>query len=50
MEGKIYKQRIKTMEDVGAIGKKDKNEYDKYMFRGIDAVMNALHPAMVKNG
>ena len=50
MEGKIYKQIIKTMEDVGAIGKKDKNEYDKYMFRGIDAVMNALHPAMVKNG
>ena len=50
MEGKIFKQIIKVMEDVGAIGKKDKNEYDKYMFRGIDAVMNALHPAMVKNG
>ena len=50
MEGKIFKQIIKTMEDVGAIGKNDKNEYDKYMFRGIDAVMNALHPAMVKNG
>ena len=50
MEGKICKQIIKVMEDVGAIGKTDKNEYDKYMFRGIDAVMNALHPAMVKNG
>lgn len=50
MDGKIYKQIVKVMEDVGAIGKTDKNEYDKYMFRGIDAVMNALHPAMVKNG
>ena len=50
MEGKIYKQILKVMEDVGAIGKTDKNDYDKYMFRGIDAVMNALHPAMVKNG
>lgn len=49
MEGKIYEAIIKVMEDVGAIGKHDKNEYDKYMFRGIDAVMNALYPAMVKN-
>lgn len=49
-EAKIYEAIRKTMEDVGAVGKKDKNDYDKYMFRGIDAVMNALHPAMVKNG
>jgi hypothetical protein len=37
------------MSDVGSIGKNDTNEYDKYKFRGIDAVMNALYPAMVKN-
>lgn len=46
----IYEAITKTMQDVGAVGKTDKNEFDKYMFRGIDAVMNALHPAMVKNG
>lgn len=49
-EKKIYPAIVATMKDIGAIGKKDKNDYDKYMFRGIDAVYNALQPAMVKNG
>ena len=30
-------------------GRTSKNEKQNYNFRGIDAVMNALHPAMVKN-
>lgn len=50
MENKIYSAIVATMKDVGAIGKKDKNNFDGYMFRGIDAVYNALQPAMVKNG
>lgn len=49
-EQKIYSAIVATMKDIGAIGKKDKNDFDKYMFRGIDAVYNALQPAMVKNG
>lgn len=50
MENKIYKAIVDTMKDIGAIGKNDKNNFDGYMFRGIDAVYNALQPAMVKNG
>ena len=46
----IYEAINKTMEDVGAIGKTSKNQQQGFMFRGIDAVMNALNPAMIKNG
>jgi len=49
MEGKIYAAISAVMNDVGAVGKNDKNDFDKYKYRGIDAVMNALSPAMVKN-
>ncbi len=49
MEGKIYAAIAGVMKDVGAVGKSDKNDFDNYKYRGIDAVMNALNPAMVKN-
>ena len=39
-----------VMADIGAIGKGDFNAYDKYSFRGIDAVYNAVQPALIKNG
>ena len=45
----IYNAIAGVMADVGVVGKSDRNDFDKYMYRGIDAVMNALHPAMVKN-
>ncbi len=32
------------------IGKDSKNTFDKYMFRGIDAVYNALAPLLAKHG
>lgn len=48
-EGKIYAAISNVMKDVGVVGKTDKNDYDHYAYRGIDAVMNALNPAMVKN-
>lgn len=48
-EGKIYAAISAVMNDVGAVSKNDKNDFDKYKYRGIDAVMNALSPAMVKN-
>ena len=49
MEGKIYEAISNVMKDVGIVGKDSTNEYDRYKFRGIDAVMNALNPAMIKN-
>ena len=45
----IYGQIAKVMEDVGVVGKNSKNEKQGFMFRGIDAVMNALNPAMTKH-
>ena len=45
----ICKAIVATMADIGAIGKNTKNTQQGFMFRGIDAVMNALQPAMLKN-
>lgn len=45
----IYEAIHATMCDVGAIGKTTRNTQQGFMFRGIDAVMNALQPAMIKN-
>lgn len=50
VEQMIYKAISKTMQDVGVVGKDDFNQMQKFKFRGIDAVMNALNPAMIKNG
>lgn len=53
--GKVEKKNIYTaitavMKDIGSIRKDETNEYDHYKFRGIDAVYNAIQPALVKNG
>ena len=48
--GDIYKAICQTMSDIGIVGKNSKNTQQGFMFRGIDAVMNALNPAMIKNG
>lgn len=45
----IYEAISQTMADVGFVGKNTKNTQQGFMFRGIDAVMNALNPAMQKN-
>ena len=45
----IYQTINAVMEDVGAIGKNSKNQQQNFWFRGIDAVMNALNPAMIKH-
>ena len=49
MDGKIYEAIVNVMKDVGAVGKDAKNNFDNYVYRSIDGVMNALNPAMVKN-
>lgn len=45
----IYEAISATMSDIGVVGKTSKNTQQGFMFRGIDAVMNALNPAMIKN-
>lgn len=45
----IYQAITKVMEEVGYVGKNQKNQQQGFMFRGIDAVMNAIYPALVKN-
>ena len=50
MENGIYKAIAAILSDVGAVGKDGQNAFDKYRYRSIDAVMNAMHPAMAKYG
>lgn len=38
-----------VMSDIGVIGKNSKNQTQGFMYRGVDAVMNALQPAMIKH-
>lgn len=45
---KIYESIIGVMEDIGVIGKDSRNQTQGFMYRGIDAVMNALQPALIK--
>ena len=44
----IFESISAVMAEVGAIGKTSKNTQQGFMFRGIDAVMNAINPALVK--
>lgn len=46
----IYSAILNVMSDVGAIGKDKKNAQQGFKYRGVDDVMNALQPAMVKHG
>lgn len=46
---KIFESIAKVMEDIKAVEKDSVNEQQKFKYRGIDAVMNALNPALVKN-
>lgn len=44
----IFETISAVMGEIGAIGKTSKNTQQGFMFRGIDAVMNAINPALVK--
>ena len=46
----IYELIGKAMADIGAIGKDSINQQQKFRYRGIDAVMNALNPVLQKHG
>lgn len=45
----IYEAISKCMEDIGVVGKNARNKDQGFMYRGIDAVMNAINPALTKN-
>ncbi len=47
--GKIYDAISNVMAEIGAIGKEKKNQQQGFMYRGIDDVMNALQPSLVKH-
>lgn len=47
--GKIYEAISNVMAEIGAISKDQKNKQQGFMYRGIDDVMNALQPALVKH-
>ena len=44
----IYETIAAVMGEIGAIGKDSRNTTQGFMFRGIDAVMNAINPALIK--
>lgn len=46
----IFQALIEVMNDVGAVRKADFNSHQKFSFRGIDAVINAVSPAFRKHG
>lgn len=45
----IYSAIIGVMTDIGAIGKNKRNAQQGFTYRGVDDVMNALQPAMVRH-
>ena len=49
-EGMIFGLMGQAMREIGAIGKDSKNQQQGFMYRGIDAVYNALNPVMAKLG
>lgn len=47
---KIQEALSMVMEDVQSVAKKDRNQAQGFNFRGIDAVVNAVAPALRKHG
>lgn len=47
--GKIYTAIPSIMGEIDAVGKNKKNAQQGFMYRGIDDVMNAINPALVKH-
>ena len=46
----IFESIQAVMGEIGVVGKTSKNAQQGFMYRGIDAVMNALQPALIKHG
>lgn len=50
MSGLIFKKMSDVMKDIGSVSKDQKNQAQGFKFRGIDQFINALYPALTKNG
>lgn len=50
MSGTVYESWAALMSDVESIEKRDRNSQQGFVFRGIDAVMQAVGPYMRKHG
>lgn len=50
MADNVYTLIGQAMRKIGAVGKNQKNSQQGFMYRGIDAVMNALNPVMAELG
>ena len=48
--GQVFSAIVAVMQDVEHIGKNRQNEAQRYKFRGIDDVYNALHSILAKHG
>jgi hypothetical protein len=46
----IHQRMIAVLDELPAIGKDQRNEQQKFMYRGHDDVMNALNPLLAKHG
>ncbi|WP_066584609.1 ERF family protein [Corynebacterium provencense] len=46
----VHETMIEVAREVTGLAKRDRNEGQRFMFRGIDAVMNAFGPAMRTHG
>ena len=49
-DGSVYERVASVIGDLPAIGKDSWNEQQKFHFRGIDDVLNALKPLLAKHG
>jgi len=47
--GKIYKAIADAMAEVSPVAKNKENAGQRFMYRGIDDIMNELHPILVKH-
>ena len=50
MSNDVFKKMVEVMREVGVVGKNQKNQAQGFKFRGIDDMVNALHPALTKHG
>lgn len=50
MPSKIHERMIAVLVDVGAVGKEKFNSFHKFKFRGIDQIINRLHPILAAHG
>jgi hypothetical protein len=46
----VFERMVAVIDELPAIGKTQRNEQQKFMFRGHDDVMNALNPLLAKHG